>query len=277
MAKTETELRLNSSDYNAATAKTQGNHEIWNSAANWQKINELYTSGQAYDLKDEPKHGGQPVIITGSGPSLDDTISKLKDWTGGIICHYSQAVSLAYMGVEPDYIMALDALCNWEGLMDIDWSKLKTKLIVHPGMYPSLINNWPNGMLLYRQNLGKRESFTRDVQRVMYSEKLETLEEALAGTIKLKTMIQTEITMFACTPPAQLIAAQVLEYGPVFLTGMDFCYVNDKLRFTNYVKHDCDVCQGTGEASLSDKIIDCNACDGSGKVWEAKQYPLPGS
>jgi len=254
MAQTEKELRLNSSDYNAATQKTQGNHEIWNSAANWQRINELYKSGRAYDIKDEPKQNRKPVIITGSGASLDKTIDQLKDWDGGIICHYSQAVSLAYKGIEPDYIVALDALCNWEGLKDIEWSKTKTKLIVHPGMYPSLIDKWPNEMLLYRQNLGKKNSFQKHEQRIMYSEKLETLEEALAGTIKLKTMIQTEVTMFACTPPAQLIVAQILEYGSVFLTGLDFCYLDDKLRFTNYITKDHP---------------------GNVKIWEACAYPMP--
>jgi hypothetical protein len=141
LAEKEKDLRLLSNHYNAATQKTQGNHEIWHSAANWQRINELYKSGQAYDLNKEPKHNNEPVIITGSGASLDRTIEQLKDWEGGIISHYSQAVTLAHMGAAPDYIMALDALCNWEGLKDIDWSKTKTKLMIHPGVHTSLFEN----------------------------------------------------------------------------------------------------------------------------------------
>jgi len=238
MAKTETELRLNSSEYNSATSKTMGNHEIWNTAANWQTIMQMFKTGRAKDIKEEPKKNKEPCIIPGSGPSLDNTIDMLKDWDGGILCHYSQAVSLVAKGVEPDYIMALDALCNWEGIKDVDWSKTKTKLISHPGMYPSLIENWPNEILFYRQNFGKRNSFQGKHQRVMYSEHLETLEEALAGNIKLKTLIQTEITMFACTPPAQLIAGEILGYGTLFLTGLDFAYTNDKMRFTGFSKVD---------------------------------------
>ena len=231
---TEAEIRTRSDGYNAATAVTMGYQEILNSATNWQTIMRLFREGRARDLNDEPKKRLEPVFITGSGPSLDDNIEKLKDWHGGIVCHYSQACTLMYHGIEPDYIVALDAICNWEGLRAVDWSKTKTKLVLHPGMWPSLVENWPNDMLFYRQNLGRPDGFGVSEQKIMFSERLGTLEDALASKVALRPLIATELTMFACTPPGQLFVAQVLQYGAVFLMGVDFAYHSGKERFTDY-------------------------------------------
>lgn len=236
--KSEKNINTLSSDYNSVTAKTQGNYEIYNSTINRPAIFEILNSGRGLDLIKEPKKNGEPVMITGSGPSLDNTVEKLKEWKGGIICHYSQAVTLMYFGIEPDYIVALDAICNWEGLSSVDWSKAKTKIITHPGVWPSIINHWPNEFLFFRQNVGLNNGFSKTTQKTMYSELESTLEEALKSTIKLRSLINTEITMFACTPPVQLICAQLLGYGTAFLTGLDFCYFDDKMRFSDYVKKD---------------------------------------
>lgn len=235
---TEAELRTKSNEYNAATAVTMGYQEIRNSAENWHDIMKAFAEGRAKDLSSEPKKLLKPVILTGSGPSLDDSIEKLRDWKGDIICHYSQALTLRYYGIIPDYIVALDAICNWEGLKGVEWAGTKTKLVLHPGMWPSLVKNWPNEMLFYRQNLGKPDAFGVNEQKIMYTERMGTLEDALASRVQLKSMINTELTMFACTPPTQLFVAQVLQYGNVFLTGMDFAYHSGKERFTNWTIND---------------------------------------
>lgn len=231
---TESELQTRSSEYNAVTNVTMGYQEIRNSAENWQTIMRLFREGRAKDLSAEPKKLLKPVVLTGSGPGLDKSIGKLRNWTGDIICHFSQALTLMRYGIEPDYIMALDSICNWEGLQGVDWSKTKTKLILHPGMWPSLVENWPNEMLFFRQNLGKADSFGVNEQKIMYCERLGTLEDALASKISFKPLIATEMMMFAHTPAAQLFAADVLQYGPVFLVGLDFCYIDNKERFTDW-------------------------------------------
>jgi len=235
---TESELRTQSDKYNAATAVTMGYQEIYNSAANWQTIMDAFEIGQAKDLNEEPKKLLKPVVLTGSGPSLDDSIEKLRLWQGAIVCHYSQALTLMHYDIEPDYIVALDAICNWEGLQGVPWEKTKTKLVLHAGMWPSLVKNWPNEMLFYRQNMGKPDSFGMSEQKIMYSDRPGTLEDALATRVKFIPKIKTELTMFACTPPAQLFVAQVLQYGNVFLSGMDFAYHGRKERFTNWIVTD---------------------------------------
>jgi DNA-directed RNA polymerase subunit RPC12/RpoP len=231
---TEKELRTKSDEYNAATAVTMGYQEIRNSAENWHAIMRAFAEGRAKDLNDEPKKLLAPVILTGSGPSFDDSVEKLKEWKGAIICHYSQALTLMYHGIVPDYIVALDGICNWEGLRGVDWAATKTKLVLHPGMWPTLVANWPNEMLFFRQNLGRPDSFGTNEQKIMYCERLGTLQDALDSKVAFKPLIKTELTMFACTPPTQLFVANVLQYGPVFLVGMDFAYHGNKERFTNY-------------------------------------------
>lgn len=235
---TESELRTQSNKYNAVTSKTQGYQEIRNSAENWHLIMEYYKSGRAKDLSHEAKKLNAPVFITGSGPSLDKAIFYLKSWKGDIVTHYSQALTLMYHGIEPDYIVALDAICNFEGLDGVDWSKTKTKLVCHPGVWPSLFEKWPNDFLLYRQNMGDANAFAMNEQKLMYTDRKSSLQEALDGSFCLDPMIKTEITMFACTPPTQLFVAQVLQYGAVFLAGLDFAYHDNQERFTNYVKQD---------------------------------------
>jgi len=197
-------------------------------------IMEYYKTGRAIDLSQEEKKKLKPVFITGSGPSLDKAIPHLKNWTGDIVTHYSQALTLMYYGIEPDYIVALDAICNFEGLDGVDWSKTKTKLVCHPGVWPSLFEKWPNQFLLYRQNMGDANAFAMNEQKLMYTDRKSSLQEALDGSFCLDPIIKTEVTMFACTPPAQLFVAQVLQYGAVFLAGLDFAYHDNQERFTNF-------------------------------------------
>jgi DNA-directed RNA polymerase subunit RPC12/RpoP len=101
-------------------------------------------------------------------------------------------------------------------------------------MWPSLIENWPNEFLFYRQNLNKPEGFTMDEQKKMFTDRHGTLDDALASRIAYNILIRTEITSFACTPPTQIFVAKFLQYGNIFLCGLDFAYVDDKERFTDY-------------------------------------------
>lgn len=252
---TEHELRTRSDQYNAVTAVTMGYQEIRNSAENWAGIMRAFEDGRAKDLNAEPKKELAPVILTGSGPSFDLAVEKLKDWKGAIVCHYSQALTLMYHGIVPDYIVCLDAICNWEGLKGVDWKATKTKIVLHPGMWPSMVANWPNGMLFYRQNLGKPDSFGVNEQKIMFCQRNGTLQDALDSKISFQPLIQTELTMFACTPPAQLFVAQVLQYGAVYLVGMDFAYTYGKLRFTNYTAEEENIEIGNAPPTIISKWV----------------------
>jgi hypothetical protein len=230
----ESTIRLESDKYNSGTKQLQLIHEILNSAENWQPIVNAIKSGKARDISDEPKiTGNKACFILGSGPSLDDSIKYLKDWEGGIICTTSHALTLMYYGIEPTHILILDPFCQWNELSGVDWSKTKTKLIMHPGCYSDLITNWPNEVLLYLQNSGRADSFYSDEQQKMYTWRDGDFRKSL-----FHFYIRTGITIFACSPPMQIFAGEVLGYDSFFLAGCDFAYHTDKDRFTDYTLED---------------------------------------
>ena len=230
----ESSLRSDSSIYNKGTLQKQLIHEEVNSAYNHHVIVEAVNAGRARDISMEPKANKLPAIILGSGPSLDDSIEFLKDWEGGIFCTTSHALTLMRHGIEPTHLVALDPFCTKEEIAGIDWSKTKTKLIAHPGIWPDLLAYWPNEILLYIQNLGRPDSFYATTQKRMYTHR-EDIGQGIRNP-QFVYYIPTEVTVFACSPPMQMFMANVLGYGTIFLCGVDFAYHADKNRFTDYTR-----------------------------------------
>jgi len=255
----ESMLRTPSTPYNETTFLKQQIHEEYNSAYNHRPILELIAAERARDVHDEPKKGGQPVFIIGSGPSLDDSIEHLKDWEGGIVCSSSHALTLMYHGIEPDYIVMLDPFSSLEEIRGVDWSRTKTELIVHPGVWPDVIPSWPNEVLLFRQNLGRADSFYATTQKHMY-----TIREGSRDKAEFKLLIRTEVTVFACSPPAQLFLADRLGYGTSFLAGVDFAYHSGKERFTSYTVKEAERVIVSGNSAPT--VIPA--------AWEKHEHPF---
>jgi hypothetical protein len=227
----ETELRVDSDMYNKGTNQVQLAHEIKNAGENCYRITRAFESGQAKDLSDEPKvPKGDACLVIGSGGSLDRALPLLKDWKGGIICTTSHALTLVYHGIAPTHILALDPFCTESEIHGVPWSAYRTKLISAVTVWPDLITAWPNEMLFYTQTIA---------QSSMYSTLLPALYVARTGdnnrTSKLTPLIRTHIPLFASSPPAQMIAAELLGYKNIFLCGCDFGFTYDKDRFTNYM------------------------------------------
>jgi len=205
-------------------------HEEYNSAYNHHTIVSRINIGTCRDIADEPKAEHlTPAIILGSGPSLDHALPYLKDWEGGIFCTTSHALTLMRYGIEPTHIVNLDPFGRWEEIQGVDWSKTKSILIAHPGVWPDLLTNWPNDILIYRQNVGRNDSFYSTTQKHMYTRRKGGRDDA-----EFTLLIRTDIMQFACSPPAQMFCAAKLGYGPVFLSGVDFGFHSGKERFTGY-------------------------------------------
>jgi hypothetical protein len=225
----ESSIRSQSEAYNQGTKTKQLIHEEYNSGRNLAPILELIRQGRARDLDAEPKSDGKPVLIIGSGPSLDDALPNMRQWKGGIVCSPSHAATLIYHGVEPTHVMALDPFESWATFEGVDWARTRTKLVTHPAVWPDLIANWPNDVLLYRQNLGRTDSFYATTQRHMYSDRVGARDKS-----EFRIHIRTEVTVFACSPPCQLFVADRLGYGKFFLVGCDYAMTKEKQRFTDY-------------------------------------------
>jgi hypothetical protein len=87
-------------------------------------------------------------------------------------------------------------------------------------------------MLLYRESLGRPDHFYQTVQKRMYTNRItkSTIRDA-----EFHYLIPSEVTLFACSPPAQAFVANVLGYGTLFMVGVDFAYHSGKERFTEWI------------------------------------------
>ena len=268
MAIKEDETITYSNMYNEATNKSQLKHEIISSAYNHKYIISAVHEGRAYDISEEPKVNKIPAIIFGSGASLDKSLPYLKDWKGGTFCTTSHAESLIRFGVEPTYIIDLDPICPWSDISDIDWSKTKTKLVLHPGVYPDLVEHWPNKMLLYLENSGDPMAFYSTTQPIMYTERIHP--ELATRDQPLKRLIVTNFSIFACSPPLELFVAHLLGYDPIFTCGIDFAFTFDKERFTNW-KVKKEYLKDTGIDPRKDQYTE----EEWGNMWYPIEHPLP--
>lgn len=232
---------MNLSARNNIVKQIQTVREIKNAVENYRFINTEIGIGKAYDISKEPKKHKKNVILISSGYSLDLAIPFLKSWEGDIICHYSQAVTLYLHGIIPTYIVALDPR-GTELHLDYDnigWFDTETKLIAHPGMHCSFIQNWPNKTLLYRPAIGDDKSFHRYYLNIMYSDDLTEIEDYMKGDLKYSPLIPTELPVFSNTASLEYVVAHFLEYDSIHLVGFDFKTAGENKRFTRkYITSD---------------------------------------
>ena len=263
----ESSIRSNSSTYNEGTKAKQLIHEEYNSAYNHGEILRRIEAGTARDINEEPKVSRYTgCFIIGSGGSLDSSLPLMKDWRGGIICTTSHALTFMRFGIEPTHILALDPFCAMDDIRGVDWSKTRTKLIAHPGVWPSLIHEWPNEILLYIENVGDPNSFYATTQRHQYTKRKGDRDWA-----EFSLLIRTDITLFACSPPAQMFAADRLGYKTIFLAGCDFAFVDGKARFTNYTVKNHKGPQLVQTGNAPPITVD------DGIEWEKHEHPFDDS
>jgi hypothetical protein len=125
---------------------------VRNLVRSYQKVEALFAKENA-DMSTIPKVQGVPVIILGSGPSLDDVIPYLKDWKGAIVCSTSQMLLLEYHGITPTYCVLIDCDPNPEIIKligDYKGDLSKTTLITHPQIPREYFDAWKGPIKLFR-------------------------------------------------------------------------------------------------------------------------------
>lgn len=143
-----------------------------------------------------------------------------------------------YYGVEPTHIVVLDPFCMWHELEGVDWSETRTKIVLQPGVWPTIMENWPNEVLLFSQSLLKGNSFYEKEMAQMYSVREQVEKDRGNRNYKFTPIIKTQMAIFACSPPLEMFAAQNLGYGKIYLIGVDFAYNTTKNRFTEWIPKD---------------------------------------
>lgn len=232
MSQEEKQHLFNSDAYNATTRASQTWIEEWNASHNLAPIEKLIAEGRCKDISDAPHKNGEPCFVIGSGGSLDIALPKLKEWKGGIICTPTQGLTFIHEGIEPDYLFIIDPYNAYDEIAGVDWSKTKTKLITTPTCDCSIIANWPNDIILYVQDIARRDAFYTNTMQHMYCKR-----EGFK-TSKLTMLVYTKISAFACSPAIEVLAVTHLGYNNIFLAGCDFCYTYDKDRYSDWTIKD---------------------------------------
>ena len=134
----------------------EGIRESWipfwtkNAAENYSAIKESFKEGDK-DVMALGQDSTKPVLIIGSGPSLNDWEPYFKDWKGDIFCSSSHLAYFEAIGIKPTYCFIIDADPNMSYLV----SEANTKditLITHANMDPVVRDNWEGPIHYFRMN-----------------------------------------------------------------------------------------------------------------------------
>ena len=227
---TEKDIQTDADTFNRKTRQKHLFNEIHNSFKTYYPIENAVIAGRGMDISKFPNNKNQPVLIIGSGPSLDKVLPTLKEWEGDIITSTSQATTCVYYGKEPTYILALDPDSHPEEIKIDTWEGRSSTLVFHPGVTPELVSSWPIKMGFFRK-LEPQTPFYGNAQKIGYSlikRFFNTANQLMQ--IHITPMINTEIVMLGCVLNAQIFIAELLGYNPLYLVGADFGFPGEKSR-----------------------------------------------
>lgn len=218
--------------------------------------------GSLGDLRDT--HRGTPAIITGSGPSFDNTVPFLKDWKGLIFCGPTQVQTLLQHGVRPQYLVAYDAAPDFPQYMQIATVPKNyydgIQLLTTPNMDPGFVHRWAERgwprkwFLTYTSH--KKDPLSQDPPRTVKQwldhykpaaeHPMDLYVDDEFSTFFLRTMVraflknprmcqrgiraegvQPMLWNGGCTPNETVLVANFLGCYPIFMLGNDLCYADD--------------------------------------------------
>ncbi len=224
--------RLHSKMYNDATSLRHLNNEIRFSFYNHKYIVAAYEEGRAVDLRSIPKAKDKPILIIGSGPTLNPEWEHIKKWKGAIMVSSSQASTCVYYGIDPDYIICLDPNTHPGEFLVDTWEDKKAAIVIHPGVNPKMLEFWKGKVCLFRK-MQPQTPFYANAQRIGYQTMGDEVGYTYANT-GTEDMIAAEIPMLACVLASQICIAKQLGYTKQFLVGADLSYPRDIDRFDRW-------------------------------------------
>ena len=97
--------------------------------------------GRVQSMEHCPRGSG-PLLVVGSGSSVDPVMQRIKEWPGDIICSTSHCSTLCYYGRHADYIVCMDPrVATIDNELDQpDFGD--SVLIGHPSIPTSYVEKW---------------------------------------------------------------------------------------------------------------------------------------
>jgi len=146
------ETMLNTYKYNEGVRKAWTPMWVRNLARTYQEVERRF-AGEDVDIKTLPRVQNEPILMLGSGPSLDDWIPRLKSWKGAIACSTSQLLLLEYLEIAPTYLFLIDCDPNPEIIKlvgDYQGDQSKTVFITHPQVPREYLEIWRGPVKFFR-------------------------------------------------------------------------------------------------------------------------------
>lgn len=193
----------------------QFSNQCWNAVVNHPRIREQFRIDRPC-VSTLPRVQGIPVVILGSGASLDDLIPRMDEWRGAVFCSPSQLSALGAHGIVPDAIFVDDT--NRDAARDIaDFAANSwTLMITHPCVDPAILDAW-KGMVRYFIEF--------------YENELDKLMIAMYPFIRFRVGAQVTVVNL------MVQMAHMLGYSPVIIAGVDLSSVDGQARATQYKKN----------------------------------------
>jgi len=159
-------------------------------------------------------HKNKPALITGSGPSLEDTIPHIKNFDGLVISTNSSMSLLMKNGIKPDYVHIFDGQYKPEriGNLPID----DVTLICATFVLPEMVKFW--------KTKGKVYGFSAfDPEEVWFKKYMWYLYRDYVG-----------IPTSGSVGPNAIRLAAYMGCNPIILTGLDQTFTGGKYRVDQY-------------------------------------------
>jgi hypothetical protein len=212
------------------------------------------------------RHKDEPLLLLGSGYTLDLGMPAIKKWQGKIMCGPSQVATLWHgAGRMPDYIVGFDSSeRNIEYLRTDKLDYSRTVLITNPTWNPKALRSWIN------RGFGKLDAQYNGFSDILIYNICPLFHESItdqevlswgAFVAKYKPQddhpvswyLRDEHTIFfrqillrafpnigfavlstPDTPSHSLILADLLGFSPIYCIGIDHGYVDQMNRCTMY-------------------------------------------
>lgn len=225
----DTERMKNTYKYNEDVRKAWTPIWVRNSHRSYEQVEKRFTVKDC-DIHVLPKKPGTPVLILGSGPSLDDIVPHLKDWKGDIMCSTSQLAMLKQIGVEPTYLTLID--CDPAMLYlvrDYDIPNPKTIFITHPQVPREYIEMWKGDVYFFRM-LDPGDDYSTKFLELAYG----WMNQEKDKNYRIGSYVLNSGNVVNTMIPI----AQQLGYSPIFLCGYDLGYPGEMRRCSTFDKKD---------------------------------------
>jgi len=205
---------------------------IQNLGKNYAKLKELMQL-RSYDIP-EPGSAKGPVIVLGSGPSLDEAIPFLKETDIPLWVTPSQLWTMLHHKIQPDCMMVHDpwpATAKEYLPRNGDWNTATKKALgairvaTHPGVHPDVFKwRWITSAWMY---LLQTDPFNPNSQSA-----IDNICLALytGNNPEIKHPLNHVIMMSPSTSLQAAILASYLGYSPIYMIGYDLCQWRNRTR-----------------------------------------------